>query len=222
MEALWIFTKIFILYFLLIIILRFLGKREVGQLSIFDLVILLIIADIASIGVDNDEFFLYCILCVIILAILQKLLSILVVKIAKLRGVVDGNPTIIVVDGKINYKNMKKELYTIDDLVFQMHQDHIMNIDEIRLGILENNGTLSLFRKTHFDNVSLPIILSGSFQKEALEIHKLNKEKIINVFKAKNLEIKEILYASYRAGEVLYYYRKDKEEILTPNILRLK
>ena len=221
METMWILAKIGILYFLLIIILRFLGKREVGQLSIFDLVILLIIADIASIGIDNNEFFWYSILCVFLLAILQKLLSLIIVHISSLRGVVDGNPRVIIVDGKINYKNMKKELYTMDDLVFQMHQDHIMNIDEIRLGILETNGTLSLFRKTHFDSVSLPFIISGSFVKDALEYYDFDKKTIIKLFKDRKINVNRILYASYRDKEILYYYHLDKEEEISPNIIRL-
>lgn len=221
MEALWILAKIGILYFLLIIILRFLGKREVGQLSIFDLVILLIIADIASIGIDNNEFFWYSILCVILLAILQKILSLIVVHISKIRGIVDGNPRVIIVDGKINYKNMKRELYTMDDLVFQMHQDHIMNIDEIRLAILETNGTLSLFRKTHFDKVSLPFIISGSLVKDSLEYYRFDKNKIIKLLNENNIDINKVLYASYKNKEILYYCHMGKEEEISPNIIRL-
>jgi len=62
----WIFVKIIIIYFFLIILLRVLGKREVGQLSIFDLVVLLIIADIASLGIDNDEFFWVSLFCLLL------------------------------------------------------------------------------------------------------------------------------------------------------------
>ena len=111
-NYLFLILKICVIYLSVIIILRILGKREVGELSIFDLVILLIIADIASIGIDNTEFFIPGLVCLVTLAVLQKIFSYILLKFARLRGVCDGNPTIIIYNGIINIKNMSKELYT--------------------------------------------------------------------------------------------------------------
>ena len=75
MNYLFLVFKIIVIYFSLILLLRLLGKREVGELSIFDLVVLLIIADIASLGVDNNEFFIPSFICLFVLLVLQKILE---------------------------------------------------------------------------------------------------------------------------------------------------
>lgn len=131
-----LFLKIAAVFFCLILVLRILGKREVGELSIFDLVVLLIIADIAALGIDNDEFIIPSYFCVFILVVLQKILSLLLIKVAKFRNIIDGSPTTVVMDGKLLIKNMRKEHYTVDDLVSQMRIEHIMDLDEIKLAIL--------------------------------------------------------------------------------------
>ncbi len=219
---LWIVTKVLIIYFSLIIIFRLLGKREVGELSIFDLIILLIIADVASLGIDNEEFFLPSLICLIVLVILQKLLSIITLKNSKIRDLVDGRPTIIVYDGNINIKSMKTELYSMDDLVAQMHENHIQTISEIRLAILETNGSLSIFRNDRFNYVVLPIIVSGAYNLESLEILKLKKSDIDKILIDNKLIIKKIMFAAYQNGKIELYYKKyKKEEVLKPHIIEL-
>lgn len=213
LDYFYLFLKIVAIYFILIICLRILGKREVGELSIFDLVVLLIIADIASLGVDNNEFIWQSYFCVGMLVILQKLLSILLLKKSIFRNWMDGSPITLVVDGKILYKNMQKEHYSVDDLISQMREAHIMDIDEIKLAILETNGTLSIFRKSKFDEVKLPVIISGMIIPESLDVFDIP----IPIFKeqlAKNhLNYKKIIYASYYHQTLFYYQKNSSKEI---------
>lgn len=201
-----ILLKILFIFFILIIIFRILGKREVGELSIFDLVILLIIADIASLGLDNNEFFWPSMASLLLLVILQKILSLILLKSNRLRAIVEGRPTIIVYDGIIKFDNMKKELYTMDDLISQMHEKHIMDINEIRLAVLETNGTLSIFRKSKFSNVILPIIVSGDYVIDNIKELNLDFDRIRECIKNNNLEIKKIMYASIYENQITYYY----------------
>lgn len=199
-----------------------LGKREVGELSIFDLVILLIIADIASLGMDNDDFFIPSILCLFVLVVLQKILSLCLLKISRLRGIIDGKPTIIIYDGILKIKNMERELYTMDDLVSQMHIEHIESISEIRLAILETNGTLSIFRKTRFNNSMLPVVISGDLVVENIKVIGINSMDILQAFKYNNLDLKKIIYADYLDGKINFFYRKNrKEEDLKVNTISL-
>ena len=191
-------------------------------MSIFDLVILLIIADIASIGIDNPEFFILGIVCVFILAFLQKILSIILLKFPALRNTIDGYPRILVVDGKIKYHNMKKELYTIDDLISQMRLEHIMDISEIRLALLETNGVLSIFRKSQFDSVALPIVTSGKFVNESFDAIPINKSDLIEAFEKKQIKIDDILYASFNNFEISYYLKNNKKEDIEVKKLLIK
>ena len=201
-----IFIKVLVIYIVLIVALRILGKREVGELSIFDLVIILIIADIASIGLDNPDFTYASYLCVGSLVLFQRIISILLIRFARLRSVVDGTSRIIVLDSKLHIRNMKKERYTIDDLIAQMRLEHIMDIDEIKLAILETNGTLSIFRYSQFNEIKLPIINSGIIQNEALEIFNLTKEKFLDILKKGDINYKEVLYCSITNDHLLVYY----------------
>ncbi len=215
--------KITAVYIILIVALRILGKREVGELSIFDLVVLLIIADIASLGIDNDAFVLPSYLCVFVLVVLQKLLSILLLKRSFFRNLIDGSPTTIVLDGKLLIKNMKKEHYTIDDLISQMRLEHIMDMDEIKLAILETNGTLSIFRKDRFNEVKLPVIISGSIIKESITLLRYDIEDFKNEINKYNLNYKTIIYASLHRNILFYYQRnKGKGEMLKGHKLVLR
>ena len=222
MNYYWILIKTAIVYFLLIIILRFLGKREVGQLSIFDLVILLIIADIASIGIDNDEFFLASVLSLALLAILQKLFSFLLLHVSSLRGIADGNPKVIVYNGKLKIKNMRKEMYTVDDLVSQMRLFHVDDISKIKMAILETNGNMSVFKYHENEEFIVPIILSGKIVTDSLECLNFNKEKLDEILNKNNFKLRKILYASM-SSNYLYVYNDDKnKESIGPNKIRIK
>lgn len=213
MEWLYLFLKIVAIYFILIICLRILGKREVGELSIFDLVVLLIIADIASLGIDNNQFVLESYFCVGLLVIFQRLLSMLLLKKSFFRNFFDGSPVTIVVNGKLLIKNMKKERYSMDDLISQMRLEHIMDIDEIKLAILETNGTLSIFRKSKFEQVKLPVIISGHIVKESLDLFDLKEEEFKNCLKKENLNLKKIIYASFCQNTLFYFERNNNKEI---------
>lgn len=207
-----LFLKIAAVFFCLILVLRILGKREVGELSIFDLVVLLIIADIAALGIDNDEFIIPSYFCVFILVVLQKILSLLLIKVAKFRNIIDGSPTTVVMDGKLLIKNMRKEHYTVDDLVSQMRIEHIMDLDEIKLAILETNGTLSIFRKERFNEIKLPVIMSGQIVKDSLKLLNWDQKQFEERLKKHNIAFKKIIYASLHRNTFYYYYRENKTD----------
>lgn len=192
-----------IIFFILMFIIRILGKREVGELSVFDLVIFLIIADIGAIGIDREELFLISILCLLILVVLQKLFAKLLLKFSNFRDIVDGTPRILIKNGEIIYRNLKKENYTIDDLYTQIRNEGIMRIDEVRLAILETSGKLSVFSKKRYDKIVLPVIISGRIDKEMIRELNLKKEALLRLIKDRNLNLKEILYAESDGEKLL-------------------
>ena len=106
MEYFTIIFRTLFFYFFIVFVYRVMGKREVGQISIFDLVILLIIADIGAMGIDDKKLFLPALLCLFLLLCLQKIFSFILLHIARLRQVVDGSPLVLVYNGKILYKNL--------------------------------------------------------------------------------------------------------------------
>ena len=137
-----LFRTIF-LYFFIIFLYRIMGKREVGELSIIDLIISILIAELTAISIENTNVSLvYTILPLISLVILEMIISFIGIKSRKFRAFFDGKPSLIVVNGKINYKEMVKQRYSIDDLLLSLRQKEIDNILDVSYAFLEHNGKL--------------------------------------------------------------------------------
>lgn len=127
------------------------GKREIGQLSIFDFAILLVIADLLVVGMEDDKFpFYYYIFPIAALAIIQKLIAFLTLKIPALRVAFEGKESLIIDNGKLNLKIMKQQNYNVDDLLTQLRLKNIRSISEVKYAILETNGEISIFKHSDF------------------------------------------------------------------------
>ena len=198
-----ILLRTFIGYFVLIVMLKVMGKREVGQLSLFDLTILLSIADIMIIGIENYELnYWYVILPIILLTLLQKLIAYIILKSNTLRKVFDGEESIIIFKGNINIKEMKKLCYNFDDLLSQLRQKDIRSIEEVEYAILENSGKLSVFKYSDTDCFPLPIIVSGKVELNYLKLLGKDLNWLENKLKKQNIELKNIYCAFYEKDDI--------------------
>lgn len=200
MDYLTVLLRTFIFYVLITIIYRFMGKREVGQLGIIDLIVSILIAELAAISIDNrEESIFLSILPILFLLFIQILLSKISVKFPKFRNMVDGVPAVIINNGKINFKEMVKQRYNLDDLLTQLREKKIKTIEDVDFAILENNGNLSVFSKydSRAGEYPIAIILDGQINYQTLK--KINKsqkwleETLIN----KKINLSEIFYAFY-------------------------
>lgn len=168
-----IILRTFLGFFLLIISMKLMGKREIGQLSIFDFTIVLSIADIMIIGIENyQENVWFFIVPMVIIVLLQKIIAFLCLKWPWFREKIDGKERIIISKGKILEAEMKKERYNMSDLYSQLREKNIREIDEVEYAILETNGHLSVFTfEQNKDKIfPLPLIISGKIQNENLEL----------------------------------------------------
>ena len=201
-----IFVRTVFFYFFIFIVYRLMGKREVGQLGIIDLIVSILISELAIISIENyDNNILYSVVPIMTLLLLQVSLAFLTLKLPKLRILLDGNPSIIVKNGKVNYKEMVRQKYNLDDLMIQLREKGYRSIEEIEYAILENNGTLSIFsypkirKKTP---LPLPVILDGVIQSSTLKI--LNKDEawVYKVLEKKRLSLDEVFYAFYKDNNI--------------------
>lgn len=144
-----IWTVIFrtvLMYFAVFIVLRVMGKREIGKLSVFDLVISIMIADIAVMTIDDSERpILVEFTPIIVLTVIQITLAFVTLKSPKMREVFDGSPSIIISNGVLQQETMKKQRYNLDDLMLQLRGQGIDNINDVAYAILESTGELSIF-----------------------------------------------------------------------------
>lgn len=167
--------KCFLFYMVIIIALRIMGKREVGELSVFDIVIYLVMSELLALSISNPKESVFkSLVPIFTLAFLQIIISVILLKSKKLRDIFDGKAVIIIHDGQINQKTMKKERYSIDDLMSQIRDKDLCSPEEVAFAILENNGNLSVLpKKTCRVRHPDPLISDGKINKEALiEIEK--------------------------------------------------
>nr|WP_256218267.1 DUF421 domain-containing protein [Bacillus sp. MUM 116] len=187
------------------------GKREIGELSILDLVVFVMIGEMAVISIDNtDEPLFHTALPMALLMLIQILLAIVSLKSKKFRNLVDGQPTIIINRGKIDEVAMRKQRYNFDDLMSQLREKDIRSIGDVEFAILESSGTLSVIEKVKDQqkksskngDITIPLIMDGQIDEENLQrINKTNLWLRQELKKKGYKDIKKISFCSYENGK---------------------
>jgi uncharacterized membrane protein YcaP (DUF421 family) len=156
MDMLTLFLRTILTYFIVFLMLRLMGKREIGKLSVFDLVISIMIAEIAVFVIeDTDKPLLDGILPMVTLVGIQILIAYITLKSLWLRKAIDGVPSIIIDNGKIQRDEMKRQRYNLNDLMLQLRQNHVTDVGDVAFAILETTGKLTVVKKDDFhDNHS--------------------------------------------------------------------
>jgi uncharacterized membrane protein YcaP (DUF421 family) len=157
------------------------GKREIGELSIFDLVVFLMIAEMAVTAIeDHKDPLIHTIIPMFLLLIIQISVAYLSLKSHKIRHLLDGKATIIINRGKIDEHAMRTQRYNFDDLMTQLREKDISNVGDVEFAILESSGKLSVIEKQNSPKNSpelqLPLIIDGIIQEGNLET--INKNNL--------------------------------------------
>lgn len=196
-----------LLYVVVLIIFRVMGKREIGELSILDLVVFIMIAEMAVMAIENPKDpLLYSILPMLTLLIIQIGLAIWSLKSNRMRNFIDGKPSIIIENGKINEHEMKRQRYNFNDLLVQLRDKNIKNVADVEFAILESSGRLSVFEKDQQSgekgNLNLPFIIDGVIQEEhLLHEHKTTEWLRAELQKLGHSNLDKISYCSYDNGK---------------------
>jgi uncharacterized membrane protein YcaP (DUF421 family) len=211
-----ILFRTLLLYLLILLIFRLMGKREIGELSILDLVVYIMIAEMASLAIENTKDpLINTLLPISILVIIQITLALLSLKSKKFRDIVDGKPTIIINNGKIDEKAMRSQRYNFDDLLLQLREKDVGDISDVEYAILEPSGTLSIFQKNYDDqqdnsSLALPLIIDGEVQEDNLDMIDKSRSWMLEKLRNKGYEDPgEISFCSYQNGK-FYIDLKDK------------
>ncbi len=140
-----VFIRTAILYTLVVIVMRIMGKRQIGELQPYEFVITIMISDLASLPMQDTRFpLLLGIIPIITLLFLKVMLSQLELKSQLIRKFVNGEPCIVICKGKINYSVIKKQQINIDEIMEEIRLAGYFDLEEIQYAILENNGQLSI------------------------------------------------------------------------------
>ena len=203
-----IWTIIFrsvLFYFLVVISYKIMGKREVGELGVFDFIISMLISQLIAICIENyKDPIWFVIVPTLILVLFQIVFSFLSLKSNKFRDILDGKESVIISDGKLNFSEMKKQKYNLNDLLLQLRDKGIRTIEEVDYAILETNGKLSVFQKQDDNNniFPLPLVLDGVIEENNLKFINKTRKWLNNELSKKKINLDNIFYAFYKDDEI--------------------
>lgn len=203
-----IWTIIFrtvLFYFLVVIAYKIMGKREVGELGVFDFIISMLISQLIAICIENyKDPIWFVIVPTLILVLFQIVFSFLSLKSNKFRDILDGKESVIISNGKLNFSEMKKQKYNLNDLLLQLRDKGIRTIEEVDYAILETNGKLSVFQKKDDNNnvFPLPLVLDGVIEENNLKFINKTRKWLNNELNKKKINLDNIFYAFYKDDDI--------------------
>ncbi len=213
MNYLTIIFRTFFLYFFIILIFRIMGKREIGELSVQDFVVSILMAELAAISIEKfDDPLMYTLIPIGLLCFLEVFFGYLTIKNEKIRNIMDGKPVLIIDRGKICLNEMIKQRYTLEDLLLELRNNGIKDIKDVEFAILENNGKLNIFQYNKIikdDFFPFPLILDGVIQYDTLKSIDKTDEWLIKYLNKKNVFLDEIFYSFYKDNKI-YIIKKDE------------
>ncbi len=232
LRMLTLFLRAVFLDLFVLLVLRLTGKRQVSDLQPYDLLMTLIIADLASTAIaDTDIPLLYSVVPILALYLVQQLLAKLCLKSSAIRRLVCGTPQILILDGVLQEKIMQRTNYTVRDLLDSLRSKDIFDVGEVAYAILETNGTVSVLEKAAFQQpnkrelglepgsaaLSHLLILEGKIQKSGLETLHLTKKDVETMLKKNGLALKNIFFAQMNGDGELHVQldRKNRSRVLS-------
>lgn len=206
------FLRTIFFYFFIVLAYRIMGKREVGQLGIIDLIVSILIAELVALSIEKtDQSIFMAIIPISVLVIIEVVLGYLSVKSRVFNKVFGGKPTIIIDSGKIVYKNLVTQRYSIDDLLLELRKNEIASIEDVEYAFLEPNGDLSIFKYKPFklnSALPLPIVVEGVLQKDNLKIIGKSEKWLLNLLEQNDVDLKKVFYALYKKSHVYLIKKK--------------
>lgn len=211
-----VLLKSIIIFLVVFFVIRLMGKRQIGEMQPFELVITLIIAEVACIPMNDPYIPLYYgLIPIITLATLHIILSFISRKSIKVRKLLSGSSMIVIDKSGVKYENLKKMNMNMDDLVEAMRTAGYVDIMQIAYAIFETNGQLCVVEKPQQQEeqpeqalLPLELIIDGKLRDENIERSGISRDELINVLSEKKLKLKDILYADIRQDGNAYFSPK--------------
>lgn len=219
-EFVQIFMELIIGYIALFVLTKVMGKTQITQITPFDFISALILGELVGNAVyDKDITITKVIFAVIVWGLLIYMTEVLTQKKKSLRKLLEGEPSIVIRQGKIDYKVLKKAHLDINQLQHLLRAKGIFSIRECQYAILETDGAISVLRKSSYSaptlddlklplsSVSLPVtlIMDGEVEVDNLQMIQWDRETLLNEIKKYGISSeKDVLYAEWKEGETLH------------------
>lgn len=196
-----------ILYVFVVFSVRVMGKRQISDMQPSELVITLIISEIAAIPMQNtSQPLISGFIPVLVLVALEIIASVIMMKSGKFRKLLCGSPIIVIRDGKILQNEMRRLRLTTEDLCVQLRQQNVFSIEDVQYCIVETNGKVSVLEKPQYrqpnakdlgieirDNkIETVVVSDGQILDNSLKLCKKNKNDVLNILNKENTNLSDV------------------------------
>ena len=221
-----IIIRTFILYCAVAVCVRLMGKRQLGQLQPGELVVTLIISEIAAAPItDSSVPLLNTLIPLFLLVSLEIFSSLICRKNVSFRYLYDGRPIPVIKNGKVIQKNLKKLRLTIDDVLSALRQKNIFDLNEVEYAVVETNGVLSVMQKRKYQPLSddimknpktdtdcpCAVIIDGILLRGSLDTVPVQEEKIFKKLKNEKIKQEDVYLMMVDKNEKYLIIKKEKE-----------
>ena len=219
------FFRAILLYIIVLIVMRLMGKREIGQLQPFELAISIMIADLASIPMtDTGVPISNGIIPILGLLVMHLVISVVNLKSIKAREIICGKPRILIYRGRIDEKALKKERFTINELEERLRGNNVVNLCDVEYAILETSGNITVIQKPEkrntipedfnivpdYEGISYDLVVDGKIMDENLKKLGKNYQWLKKQVEKFNIRPEEALVVTIDAKGQIYCQEKEK------------
>lgn len=220
-----VMIRTLILYFAVVVTMRVMGKRQIGQLQPFELVLAIMISELASLPMQDTRIpLMHGLIPIATLLIIQILLSITQLKSEKARVIICGKPSILITNGRIVIEELKNQRFNINDLMEELRLQGYYNLDDIEYAILETSGQLSIIPKTGLspvtkidmkvpykqDKIPITLIMDGKVHKNNLKIANKDMNWLNTQLTKNNISSpKDVVVALIDSQDKFYFQLRD-------------
>lgn len=218
------FFRSILIYIFVLIVMRLMGKREIGQLQPFELAISIMIADLASIPMtDSGIPISNGIISILGLLVMHLVISFINIKSIKAREIICGKPTILIYRGKINEKALIKERFTINELEERLRGNNVINLGDVEYAILETSGQVTVIQKPEkrntipedfnivpeYEGIPYDLVVDGKIMEQNLKIIGKNVQWLKKQVEKFNMKPEEALIVTYDAKGQIFCQKKE-------------
>ena len=221
------FFRSIVLYIIVLIVMRLMGKREIGQLQPFELAISIMIADLASIPMTDTGVPIFNgIIPILGLLIMHLIISLINLKSSRAREIICGRPSILIYRGKINEKNLRKERFTINELEERLRGNNVINLGDVEYAILETSGQVTVIQKPdkrntipqdfnimpEYEGIPYDLVVDGKIMTENLKEIGKNYNWLKKQVEKFNMKPEEALVVTIDGKGQIFRQRKEEKK----------
>jgi uncharacterized membrane protein YcaP (DUF421 family) len=232
LDILKILGRVITILPLLLLVTLYMGKRSIGELQVFDFLVILTLGSVVGADIAEPELnHIHTAIAIVAIAILQKIVSAWKIKNRRIGRLLTFEPTIVIYKGQFLVDNMKKINYSIDTILQMLREQQIFHVKDVELATIEANGYLSIklypgkenVRVEHIrpyandKGIEIPVVIDGEIYKDVLKSRNLNEAWLREEFKKKNVfNVKDVFYAAVNDANELYVCLKNPNSL--PNV----